>query len=125
MSHEMIALMMFASMMLMLMTGQRVFAAIGAVASISAPAAREPTVQSKPPLIAVQSVPATSPLSRALMGLAVAVATWESRYKTRQDLKDMSSEMLYDIGLTRAEALAEAESSGCGHVTESIAVMMQ
>ncbi|MCF6343367.1 MAG: TRAP transporter large permease subunit [Devosiaceae bacterium] len=34
MSYEMIALLMFASMMLMLMTGQRVFAAIGAVASI-------------------------------------------------------------------------------------------
>ncbi len=34
MSYEMIALLMFASMMLLLMTGQRVFAAIGAVASI-------------------------------------------------------------------------------------------
>ena len=36
MSYEMIALLMFASMMLMLITGQRVFAAIGAVAAISA-----------------------------------------------------------------------------------------
>jgi len=36
MSYEMIALLMFASMMLMLMTGQRVFAAIGAVAALSA-----------------------------------------------------------------------------------------
>ena len=36
MGYEMIALLMFASMMLMLITGQRVFAAIGAVASISA-----------------------------------------------------------------------------------------
>ncbi len=36
MGYEMIALMMFSSMMLMLITGQRVFAAIGAVASISA-----------------------------------------------------------------------------------------
>ena len=36
MSYEMIALMMFASMMLMLMTGQRVFAAIGFVAVVSA-----------------------------------------------------------------------------------------
>ena len=36
MSYEMIALMMFASMMLMLMTGQRVFAAIGSVAVIAA-----------------------------------------------------------------------------------------
>ena len=36
MSHELIAVLMFSSMMLMLMTGQRVFAAIGAVASISA-----------------------------------------------------------------------------------------
>ena len=36
MSYEMIALLMFASMMLMLITGQRVFAAIGAVAALAA-----------------------------------------------------------------------------------------
>ncbi|MEX0606249.1 MAG: TRAP transporter large permease subunit [Marinobacter sp.] len=36
MSQEMIALFMFSTMMLMLMTGQRVFAAIGAVAAVSA-----------------------------------------------------------------------------------------
>ncbi|MEM8744382.1 MAG: TRAP transporter large permease subunit [Pseudomonadota bacterium] len=36
MSHEMIALFMFASMMLMLFTGQRVFGAIGAVGAIAA-----------------------------------------------------------------------------------------
>ena len=36
MSHEMIALFMFASMMLMLFTGQRVFGAIGAVGAVSA-----------------------------------------------------------------------------------------
>jgi len=36
MSYELIALMMFASMMLMLMTGQRVFAAIGFVAVVAA-----------------------------------------------------------------------------------------
>jgi len=36
MSHELTALLMFASMMLMLITGQRVFAAIGAVAAIAA-----------------------------------------------------------------------------------------
>ncbi len=36
MSYEAIAIMMFASMMLMLMTGQRVFGAIGAVAAIAA-----------------------------------------------------------------------------------------
>ena len=35
MSHEMIAILMFSSMMLMLMTGQRVFGAIGAVAAIA------------------------------------------------------------------------------------------
>ncbi|WP_322990214.1 TRAP transporter large permease subunit [Hoeflea sp.] len=35
MSYELIALMMFASMMLMLMTGQRVFAAIGGIAAIA------------------------------------------------------------------------------------------
>ncbi|MDW3224414.1 MAG: TRAP transporter large permease subunit [Paracoccaceae bacterium] len=36
MSYEMIALLMFASMMLMMMTGQRVFGAIGGVAAIAA-----------------------------------------------------------------------------------------
>ncbi len=36
MSYELIALLMFASMMVMLLTGQRVFAAIGVVASVSA-----------------------------------------------------------------------------------------
>ena len=36
MGYEMIALLMFASMMLMLITGQRVFAAIGAVAALAA-----------------------------------------------------------------------------------------
>jgi tripartite ATP-independent transporter DctM subunit len=36
MSYEMIALMMFSSMMLMLMSGQRVFGAIGAVAAVAA-----------------------------------------------------------------------------------------
>lgn len=36
MSYEMIAILMFSSMMLLMMTGQRVFAAIGAVAVISA-----------------------------------------------------------------------------------------
>ena len=36
MPYEMIAILMFSSMMLMLATGQRVFGAIGAVASIAA-----------------------------------------------------------------------------------------
>lgn len=36
MSYEMIALLMFASMMLMLLTGQRVFGAIGFVATVFA-----------------------------------------------------------------------------------------
>ena len=36
MSHELIALLMFSSMMVMLLTGQRVFGAIGFVAVVSA-----------------------------------------------------------------------------------------
>ena len=36
MSYEAIAIFMFISMMLMLLTGQRVFAAIGVVASLAA-----------------------------------------------------------------------------------------
>ena len=35
MSYEMIAIMMFSSMMLMLMTGQRVFGVIGGVAAVA------------------------------------------------------------------------------------------
>lgn len=35
MSYEMIALLIFASMLVMLLTGQRIFAAIGGVATIS------------------------------------------------------------------------------------------
>ena len=36
MSYELIGILMFSSMMLMMMTGQRVFAAIGAVGAIAA-----------------------------------------------------------------------------------------
>ena len=36
MSYDMIALLMFSSMMLMLLTGQRVFGAIGFVAAVAA-----------------------------------------------------------------------------------------
>ncbi|MEK9764717.1 MAG: C4-dicarboxylate ABC transporter, partial [Deltaproteobacteria bacterium] len=36
MSYEMIAMLMFSSMMLMLLTGQRVFGAIGFIAVVSA-----------------------------------------------------------------------------------------
>ena len=36
MSHEMIALLMFSTMMMMLLTGQRVFGAIGFIAALSA-----------------------------------------------------------------------------------------
>jgi len=36
MSYELIAILMFSSMMLMLMTGQRVFGAIGGVAAVAA-----------------------------------------------------------------------------------------
>ncbi|GIT91764.1 hypothetical protein JANAI62_22210 [Jannaschia pagri] len=59
-----------------------------------------------PALNAHAAAPA-SPLSQALMTLAVTVSVWEMRAKTRQALRDMDPNRYPDIGLTTAEVLHE------------------
>ena len=48
------------------------------------------------------------PLSRLLITLAVTVANWELRHKTRKSLGHLSPHLLTDIGLDPAEARVEA-----------------
>lgn len=50
---------------------------------------------------------ALPPSSRALMGLTVAVLTWEMRHRTRASLAKLDDHMLGDIGLTRHDAERE------------------
>ncbi|MBU9696295.1 DUF1127 domain-containing protein [Rhodobacteraceae bacterium HSP-20] len=47
------------------------------------------------------------PLSRALVSLALAVARWEDRRRTRSALARLDSHILADIGLTSAAAQVE------------------
>lgn len=49
------------------------------------------------------------PLSRVLVTLALTVATWELRSRTRKHLTDLPDQMLRDIGLNLQDAEAEAE----------------
>lgn len=50
-----------------------------------------------------------SPLSQGLAVLALTVATWEVRARTRAALRALPPERLGDIGLTTAEALIEGD----------------
>lgn len=49
------------------------------------------------------------PLSRALVTLALTVAAWELRHRTRKQLKHLPHHMLRDIGLNPGEVSAEIE----------------
>ena len=49
------------------------------------------------------------PLSRVLVSLALTVAAWELRHRTRKHLSHLPSETLRDIGLSEAAASLEAE----------------
>lgn len=49
------------------------------------------------------------PLSRIAVSLALRVATWEMRYRTRRHLTDLPDHLLRDIGLSTADASAEIE----------------
>lgn len=49
------------------------------------------------------------PLSRVLVSLALTVAAWELRYRTRKQLAQMPRHMLRDIGLSESHAETEAE----------------
>ena len=49
------------------------------------------------------------PLSRVLVSLALTVAAWELRHRTRKHLSQLPAETLRDIGVTEASASTEAE----------------
>ncbi|MEF3047777.1 DUF1127 domain-containing protein [Pseudotabrizicola sp. L79] len=54
--------------------------------------------------------PATlPPLSRVVLRAAVLVMTWETRAKTRKQLRKLDRHMLKDIGIDPMTAQAEAE----------------
>ncbi len=59
------------------------------------------------PALNALTAPAHSPLSQALIVLAVTVATWETRARTRAALRDLPVERYGDLGLTTAEILHE------------------
>ena len=48
------------------------------------------------------------PLSRLLVTIALTVATWELRHRTRQQLSGLPDHMLRDIGLDPFAAAQEA-----------------
>jgi uncharacterized protein YjiS (DUF1127 family) len=49
------------------------------------------------------------PLSRMVVTLALTVAAWELRHRTRKQLTGLSQSILADIGLDRHAAEQEAE----------------
>jgi uncharacterized protein YjiS (DUF1127 family) len=53
--------------------------------------------------VAVQAV------ARALWALDAVLGAWRHRHATRRELRDLPPHMLRDIGLTRDEALREAD----------------
>jgi uncharacterized protein YjiS (DUF1127 family) len=48
------------------------------------------------------------PLANVVFTLAVSVLKWEERRQTRRSLKQLDAHMLRDIGISQAEAHAEA-----------------
>ncbi|MEL6588213.1 MAG: hypothetical protein AAFY65_18555 [Pseudomonadota bacterium] len=57
-----------------------------------------------------QNIPlAGSPLSQALVHAGRTLATWETRARTRRDLKALCPSRYADLGLTTAEVLQEVE----------------
>jgi uncharacterized protein YjiS (DUF1127 family) len=52
---------------------------------------------------------ALPPLSRLLVTLALTVAAWELRARTRKQLSGLDPHMLRDIGLNEPRARSEAE----------------
>ena len=52
---------------------------------------------------------ALPPISRVAVSLALTVAAWELRYRTRKQLAQMPKHMLRDIGLSESQAEQEAE----------------
>lgn len=55
-------------------------------------------------------VPAqVSPVTQMIMSVAVTLATWETRARTRADLRAMDPSRYADLGLTTAEVLHEID----------------
>lgn len=48
------------------------------------------------------------PLSRVAVTLALAIATWELRHRTRKQLVHLTQDQLGDVGLDQISAQAEA-----------------
>lgn len=48
-------------------------------------------------------------VNRALWALDAVLGAWRHRHVTRQELRDLPPHMLRDIGLTRDEAMREAD----------------
>lgn len=68
------------------------------------PPHRDPTAMTATVLAGVRRAPAPS-----AAGLLALVRAWIGRARSRADLADLDDRMLADVGLTRAEALAEAD----------------
>lgn len=52
---------------------------------------------------------AENPLARAILGLAGILVLWQKRLRDRDILRGMTTSQLMDIGITREDALREAE----------------
>ncbi|MEM7643097.1 MAG: hypothetical protein AAF366_11270 [Pseudomonadota bacterium] len=52
-----------------------------------------------------------SPVTQVLMSAAVILATWETRARTRADLRAMEPSRYADLGLTTAEVLREVDKT--------------
>ena len=59
-------------------------------------------------LSALSARPTLAPVARAAIKLAVVVMHWDEAFRSRQTLKALTAEQLRDVGLTRAQADAEA-----------------
>ncbi len=62
---------------------------------------------SRPALALLQRSQSLPPISRALMGVTVAVLTWEMRARSRKSLAKLDDHLLRDIGVGRADAEVE------------------
>lgn len=62
---------------------------------------------SRPALALVERSQNLPPLTRALIGLAQVVQTWEMRLRTRKPLSNLEDHILKDIGICRRQAEEE------------------
>jgi uncharacterized protein YjiS (DUF1127 family) len=59
------------------------------------------------PALSARTLAALSPVPAVLMAVAVTLATWELRARTRADLRAMDPARYPDLGLSTAEVLHE------------------